>query len=308
MRWAHTSRVKPTSRRYLSGAQPIGGPNGIGRYRIGGGVPHRPFDRLRADRRQLRDELVVRQVRALADLQLVDAVDPVVRVDLLVERHAAPELVHELLDRRLRVGRAEHVQRHLADVPRRAVGRPRPLVGGERRRPARRSGRTPPRRALGPRVGVIRSGIIGGVLLRLASSRYRSIESVEMTGPAVAAGVVADLRVDEAGDHRDEAVDVALAIRRPAACSSVDRAAEHRPRRARTTRATARSPGSWRWKSSSQRAGSSTAKSTKRAHERLHRGPRARRAARAASSRSSSCRLPSANIASYSACFESKYA
>src|SRR5256885_11648018 len=43
MQWHHTSRVKPTSSRYLSDVQPIGGPNGIGRYRAGGGVRHRPL-------------------------------------------------------------------------------------------------------------------------------------------------------------------------------------------------------------------------------------------------------------------------
>ena len=58
--------------------------------RRGRGAPP-PLDRLRADGPELGDELVVRQVGALADLQLVEAVDPVMRVDLLVEGHARAE-------------------------------------------------------------------------------------------------------------------------------------------------------------------------------------------------------------------------
>ena len=67
------------------------------------------------------DEFGVRQMGAFADLQLVETVDPVVGVDLFVERHAAPELVGELFDRGLRLARPEYVQRHVADVPRRAI-------------------------------------------------------------------------------------------------------------------------------------------------------------------------------------------
>ena len=87
MRWAQTSRVKPTSSRYLSGAQPMGGPNGSGRYRAGGGVRHRPLTAFGPTAASWATSSVVGQVVALADLQLVEAVDPVVRVDLLVERH-----------------------------------------------------------------------------------------------------------------------------------------------------------------------------------------------------------------------------
>src|ERR1700761_4758344 len=43
MRWHHTSRVNPTSSRYFSGRQPMGGPNGSGANRIGAGVPQRPL-------------------------------------------------------------------------------------------------------------------------------------------------------------------------------------------------------------------------------------------------------------------------
>src|SRR4051794_34162633 len=43
-------------------------------------------DRFWSRGRELRDELPVRQVAALPDLQLVDAVDPVVRLDLTVHR------------------------------------------------------------------------------------------------------------------------------------------------------------------------------------------------------------------------------
>ena len=56
------------------------------------------LDRLRAYGGDLHDELVVRELAPLANLQLVHAVDPVVRVDLLVERHAALQLVDELSD------------------------------------------------------------------------------------------------------------------------------------------------------------------------------------------------------------------
>jgi hypothetical protein len=55
-------------------------------------------------------------VVAFADLELVHAVDPVVRVNLLVEWNAPPQLVNELPDRRLSVARAKDVQYHLADV------------------------------------------------------------------------------------------------------------------------------------------------------------------------------------------------
>ena len=127
-----------------------------------------------------------------------------------------------------------------------------------------------------------------------------------MAGPAVAAGVVADLRVDEAGDHGDEAVDVALSARRRPPCSSVDR-----PRRAPASASAYDSgdgskPGIGRWNSSSQRAGSSSAKSTN-ARMNIFSAARGSRGSFSASRRSSSWRLPSANIASYSACFESKY-
>ena len=102
-------------------------------------VPHRrrrpppALDRFRPDRVELLHDLVVREVFALADLQLVQAVDPVVGVDLLVERHAPAQLVHELADRRLRVARPENMQDHLADVPRGAVRGHRPLLRRERR-------------------------------------------------------------------------------------------------------------------------------------------------------------------------------
>ena len=87
-----------------------------------------------ADGTELGDDLVVRQVLPFADLQLVHTVDPVVRVDDLVERNTASQLVHELPHRRLSVTRAEDVQRHLAHVPARAVRRHRPLIRRERRR------------------------------------------------------------------------------------------------------------------------------------------------------------------------------
>jgi len=101
-------------------------------------VPHREggapasLHRARTYGRELGHDLGVGEVRSLSDLQLVQAVDPVVRVDLLVERHAPPQLVEELRERSLRVAGAEDVQRHLTDVPRGAVGRLRPLVVGER--------------------------------------------------------------------------------------------------------------------------------------------------------------------------------
>src|SRR5437879_4377429 len=61
------------------------------------------LDRLRACGFEFCDELAVRQMLTLGDLQLVETVDPVVGIDLLVERHATPKLVGELSDRRLRV-------------------------------------------------------------------------------------------------------------------------------------------------------------------------------------------------------------
>ena len=60
--------------------------NGIGRYRAGGGVCQRPLTALGPTTASWATALRG-QVVALADLQLVEAVDPVVRVDLLVQRH-----------------------------------------------------------------------------------------------------------------------------------------------------------------------------------------------------------------------------
>ena len=65
--------------------------------------PPAALHRLGPDGGELCHELLVRQVGAFTDLQLVHAVDPVVRVDLLVERHTPPELMQELGERRLRV-------------------------------------------------------------------------------------------------------------------------------------------------------------------------------------------------------------
>jgi hypothetical protein len=71
-------------------------------------------------------------VPALADLQLVEPVDPVVGLDLAVEREAAAELVEELDRRGLRAQRPEHVQAELAHVPRGAAGGEVPGVGPDR--------------------------------------------------------------------------------------------------------------------------------------------------------------------------------
>ena len=68
---------------------------------------------------------------AIADLLLVHAVNPVMRADLLVQRQPAAQLVRELPDRGLRLGRSEYVQADPADVPGGAVGGHRPLVWGE---------------------------------------------------------------------------------------------------------------------------------------------------------------------------------
>src|SRR5205814_234865 len=73
------------------------------------------------------------------------------------------------------VGRAEHVQRHLADVPRRAIGGPRPFVLGER---GREIGETPElllgeHSCFGPSDPGWHHGC---VLLRFASSRYMSVK------------------------------------------------------------------------------------------------------------------------------------
>ena len=91
------------------------------------------LDRPGADRSNVRDELIVRESVALANLQLVHAVNPVVRVDLLVERHSAPQLVNELSHRRLGFGRAEDMQHHLTNVPTRTVRGRFPLLGREAR-------------------------------------------------------------------------------------------------------------------------------------------------------------------------------
>jgi hypothetical protein len=69
------------------------------------------FHGLRSDDGELLDKFSVGQVGAVSDLQLVDAVDPVVRVDLLVERQASAELVDELARRCLSLSRPEDVER-----------------------------------------------------------------------------------------------------------------------------------------------------------------------------------------------------
>src|SRR5580692_9996528 len=93
-------------------------------------VPPAP-DRLRAYLLELADQLRVGEVGALADLQLVQAVYPMMRIDLLVQRQAPAQLVRELPHRGLRVSRSEHVQGDLADVPCAAVRRQRPLIWRE---------------------------------------------------------------------------------------------------------------------------------------------------------------------------------
>src|SRR5665811_151532 len=126
------------------------------------------------ERNQLsNDELVVGELVALANLQLVHAVDPVVRIDLLVERHAVPQLVDELSDRRLGFGRAEDVQHHLTDVPTGAIGGRRPLLRRERRDQVREAYEL----LLGqhPGLGTCDSvGLHQCLLLLSTSSTYRS--------------------------------------------------------------------------------------------------------------------------------------
>src|SRR5436190_5806267 len=91
------------------------------------------LDCLRPDGLELRDDLGARQARALPDLQLVQAVDPVVRLNLLVQREPATQLVQEDARGRLGLRGAEDVQDHLADVPADAGGVRRPFVRGQRR-------------------------------------------------------------------------------------------------------------------------------------------------------------------------------
>src|SRR5580658_3602991 len=102
-------------------------------------VPHRRRcappapDRLRAYLLELADQLRVGEAGALADLLLVQAVDPMMRIDLLVQRQPPAQLVRELLHRGLRVSRSEHVQGDLADIPCAAVGGQLPLIRREYR-------------------------------------------------------------------------------------------------------------------------------------------------------------------------------
>ena len=140
MRWAHTSRVNPTSRRYFNGAQPIGAratpacrsrPEGHGQVAHRRRRPPPAFHGLGPDLGQAVLQLLIGQVGALSHLDLVDPVDPVVCVDLLVERDAASELVQQLADRRLPLTRAEDVQRHRPHVPAGAVGRSSELLVGQ---------------------------------------------------------------------------------------------------------------------------------------------------------------------------------
>ena len=131
-------------------------------------------------------------------------------------------------------------------------------------------------------------------------------ESVEVAGPAVAAGVVADWASIEAGDHGDEAVDVAL-LGDAGLVQQLDRRGPSASSASAYDSGDGSKPGTWRWNSSSQRAGSSTAKSTNAPMTLLQRGARVRgsvelrRAARAAAG----CRRRTSRRTS--ACLESKY-
>ena len=242
MRWAQTSRVKPTSSRYLSPTQPTGGPNGIGRWRIGGGVRQRPVTAFGPTAVSCATTSSFGEVRAFADLQLVHAVDPVVRVDLPVERHAAHELVHELLERRLRVGRrrARAATTLRTSHPVQSVGSAHSSSVND----AQQCGEAA-ELLLGEHAGLgsFDAGVDGVVQSSppAAVSRYRSIKRSRWRVQRFP-GRSSVLCRDQSADHGDEAVDVAL---RPQ--PGVRSSAAARPSaslRARTTRATARSPGS----------------------------------------------------------------
>ena len=203
-------------------------------------------DGLRADGLQLDHDLVVGEVGTLADLELVHAVDPVVRIDLTVQRHAADELMDELREARLRVARAQHVQDHLAHVPRGAVGRSCPLVIGERR--GERG--EPPKLLLRDHLGLGSLDALDRevahrlfLLLRVRVVQVQVDESVEVTSPAVTAGIVAGLGVEDPRDHGDEAVDVG-GVGHAGGGEELAEPRATSPRRPRTPPATARSRGS----------------------------------------------------------------
>ena len=207
MRCAHTSRGEADVEQVLQRRPPDR------RSERDREVPHRrgrspsSGDRLRADSGELRHDLVVGEVGALADLHFVHAVDPVVRVDVPVHGDPAPQLMQELRERRLGVAGTEHVQGDACERPTRCSRSAGPTRRRSARPSARRSDGTPPRR--GPWLRVVRS--VRASSAPSPSCRVVEIEigeSVEMPCPAVAARVVADLRVDQARDHRDEAVDV----------------------------------------------------------------------------------------------------
>src|SRR5580698_8269135 len=177
-------------------------------------VPHRGRcpppapDRLRAYLLELAGQLRVGEAGALADLQLVQAVYPVMRIDLLVQRQPPAQLVRELPHRGLRVSRSEHCRAilrtshalqsvgsvHSSGVSTAASSAKRRNSSSARRRASGRSMRS----------GFICSSPCKGVVDQEVD------QMVEMAEPAVAARIVAELSLAETGGHGDDAVDVAL--------------------------------------------------------------------------------------------------
>ena len=166
---------------------------GSGGSRIGAGVPQRPLTAFGPTAVELRDDLVVREHASLADLQLVHAVDPVVRVDLLVERHAPtswctncgndacaspePSTCSAILRTSHPVQSVGSAHSCSARATRAECGEAPELLLREHSR-------------LGP-CDPLRCHRVFTVSSAVASSRYRSIEPVEVTDPAVATGFVA---------------------------------------------------------------------------------------------------------------------
>src|ERR1700722_7053860 len=280
------------------------------------GEPHRrrgspaALDRLRAGSLQLPDELRVGQLLALADLQLVQAVDPVMRIDLLVQRQPPAQLVRELRHRGLRVGRAEHVQSDLADVPRGAVGRHRPLLRGERGGQFREALELVPGEAAGFRpadtfsVHADTFSVHWVVPLAMTSSTSRSTRRLRCRSQRSPPGsllICASVT---------PAVMATMQSMSPCSVTPAARISVYAPPSTFSASAYDSAegvkPGMGRWNSSSYSSLSSLPNAANACSHCLS-ASRGSGENVTASRRSRSRRLPSANIASYSASLDSKY-
>src|SRR5580658_2393776 len=273
------------------------------------GEPHRrrgppaALDRLRADSLQLPDELRAGQLLTLADLQLVQAVDPVMRVDLLVQRQSPAQLVRELRHRGLRVGRPEHVQGDLADVPGGAVGRHRPLLRGERGGQFREALEL----VLGEAAGFRAADAVSVhwfLPLAMTSSTSRSTRRLRCRSQRSPPGsLLICASVTPAVMATMQSMSPCSVT--PAARISVDAPPSTFSASAYDS-AEGVKPGMGRWNSSWYRSLSSLPNVANACSHCLS-ASRGSGESVMVPRRSRSCRLPSANIASYSASFESKY-